>query len=433
MLSWANLPTNPDDCNDPKVYAAISTGRRQGVFQLDSTLGKRTLRKVRPRNFSELCDILALVRPGAMDHIDAYVNQQGPAQPHWRFHEELKTLDEILQPTHFVLLYQEQVLQALNIVCGWDYGDADLVLSALRKKKLDKLEEAKPKYLADGKYNGYSEEALEALWEILLPFANYSFAKAHAAAYAVISYWTGWFMVNHPNAYYAALFTALSDNQEKLTAAIVDAKENGVALLPPDINESNLGFTPTSDGIRFGLGAIKGVGPAVIESIKEMTIGSLDEFYAEIPNAVNARSLQCLIKAGTFDYFGNRVDHAERSQDFIDRAKEVKKAVEHGDQPLIKGGYRISKGRSGLKDMQAWEMELLGTELSKARIGVEVTRDLSEMEWVWVNSVLAGSPGSERVTFTLKGATFTSCQTVSGPDRISTMLVALDGLKVELS
>lgn len=420
---------------DAATYTMLAEGNALGVFQLDSPGMRKLLKRLKPRRFEDISAVLALYRPGPMgvDAHNSFADRANGKEQVTAIHSEFEgEVAESLAETHGVIVYQEQIMSVLQLVAGYTPGQADMVRRIMGKKKPAEMAKLEPELREKMKAKGYSDDAFEALWEILVPFADYSFNKAHTAAYGLISYWTAYYKRHYPIAYFAALLSAEADDQEKLTAYLADARDNGVNILPPDLNESDYGFTPTKEGIRFGLSAIKGVGESVITEYAEGGVNSLNDFYINISEKVNSRTLQCLIQAGALDAFGDRVEHSERSGDWLTRAKDTRKALAHGDQPLILGGYSLPSDQTDKPQMREWEKELLGTALTLQAITAQMERPLTDQEWAWVADLLEKHTGSERVKFVLDGVAFNSGQTVSPSGKLISMLNALRILKVSL-
>src|SRR5690606_19218452 len=213
--------------------------------------------------------------------------------------------------TYGVLVYQEQVMQTAQKVAGYSLGEADILRRAMGKKKKAELDKQYASFEQGMKDNGYSDAAVQALWETLLPFADYAFNKSHSAAYGMISYWTAYLKANHPTEYMAALLTSTQVNKDRLGLYLGEARHMGITVLPPDVNTSAGSFTAVGDEIRFGLAAIRNVGANVVEAIiatreEKGEYTSFQDFLDKVPAVVcNKRTIESLIKAGAFDTMGH--------------------------------------------------------------------------------------------------------------------------------
>lgn len=440
LPSWGTMPTTPAECSDPKTYALLSSGLTLGIFQLEGKGMRDLLRRLRPTKFADIAAVLALYRPGPMaaeahlQYADRKNNNGGKWQKEWAIHADLEApLRPVLENTYGLIVFQEQVLQALAVVCDWSYADAALLFDAMRKKKLDKMLETKPSYMADGKSNGFSEEALEALWEVLVPFSDYSFNLSHASGYGLISYWTAYLKANHPVAFFTALLSHNDDDTAALGAMIEDAGKFGVQILPPDVNESGLDFTATKKGVRVGLRAIKGLGGTAVQALLEARpFTSLQDFYDRIPQKVNSGGLQALIKAGAFDSFGSRVEHFDSYEQMLSQARYLKQSAPFGDKPLLSPKFTLPSEHTDTDQMMSWERELLGIPLTTQKLVVDLDRELLEEEWEWINGQLAHCPGPHKVTYNLRSFSFKSSTGVNPSGRLVEILRALPGVTPKL-
>ncbi len=304
------------DYDKKEVYEMISEGHTEGVFQLESSGMTNFMKELKPNNLEDIIAGIALYRPGPMNQIPTYIkNKNNP--------DEIKYLDEKLEPilnvTYGCLVYQEQVMQVVRDIGGYSLGRADLVRRAMSKKKHSVMEKERKNFIY-GKLdengnvvipgairNGVSEEVANQLFDIMMDFASYAFNKSHAAAYAVIAYQTAYLKKYYPVEFMCAMLTSVMGNNEKVAFYINACKKMGIKVLPPDINESYEGFSVSSDGIRFGLAAIKNVGKGAISSIinsreeKGKFIGITDFCEKVNLSEINKRAVESMIKAGAFD------------------------------------------------------------------------------------------------------------------------------------
>src|SRR5215211_1183066 len=303
--------------DDASTYALLSRGDTLGVFQLDGGPMRSLLRLMRPDNFEDISAVLALYRPGPMgaDSHTNYALRKNGRQEIRPIHPELaETLAEILNTTHGLIVYQEQVMAIAQKVAGYSLGQADLLRRAMGKKKKDILDAEFVPFRDGMRRNGYSDAAISALWDILVPFSDYAFNKAHTAAYGLVSYWTAYLKANFPAEFMAALLTSVADDKDKLALYLNECRRMGISVLPPDVNESAANFTPVGTDIRFGLTAVRNVGHHVVDGIvaAREDRGKAVNFYGfldQVPLAVcNKRVIESLIKAGAFESMGSDPD-----------------------------------------------------------------------------------------------------------------------------
>ena len=296
--------------DDPKTYDLLGRGDTLGVFQLDGG-GMRTLLKLmRPDNFEDISAVGALYRPGPMganSHTNYALRKNG-MQEVTPIHPELEeALEDILGTTYGLIVYQEQVMAIAQKVAGYSLGQADILRRAMGKKKKSELDKQYETFSGGMRERGYSEAAVRTLWDILLPFSDYAFNKAHSAAYGVISYWTAYLKANYPTEYMAALLTSVRDDKDKSALYLGECRRMGITVLPPDVNSSSANFTAVGKDIRFGLTAVRNVGANVVDAIvatrlQKDDFTSFTDFLAKAPAVVcNKRTIESLIKAGAFD------------------------------------------------------------------------------------------------------------------------------------
>ncbi|NLL35516.1 MAG: DNA polymerase III subunit alpha [Clostridiales bacterium] len=305
------------DNTDPATYEMLSEGDTLGVFQLESTGMTSVVTALQPRTIEEITAVVALYRPGPMDSIPRYIEgKHNPKTVRYR-HPLLK---EILEVTYGCIVYQEQVMEIFRKLAGYSLGRADVVRRAMSKKIMKVLREERENFLHGNPAenipgcaaNGIDEETANSLFDDILDFANYAFNKAHAAAYAVVSFQTAYLKCHHPHEFMAALLTSVLDSTSKVVEYISACKKMNIEVLPPDINESEDGFTVVGDTIRFGLVAVKNIGRKFIQEMMEER--SLNGRFISLQNfcermfghELNRRALENLIKCGAFDSFGKR-------------------------------------------------------------------------------------------------------------------------------
>jgi DNA polymerase-3 subunit alpha len=299
--------------DDKATYELLAAGDTLGVFQLDGGPMRSLLRMMRPDHFEDISAVLALYRPGPMganSHTNYALRKNGQ-QPNTPIHPELADpLAEILDSTYGLIVYQEQVMAIAQKVAGYSLGKADLLRRAMGKKKRSVLDAEYVGFSEGMKANGYSDAAIKTLWDILVPFSDYAFNKAHTAGYGLVSYWTGYLKANFPAEYMAALLTSVRDDKDKSALYLNECRRMGIKVLPPDVNSSAADFTPVGEDIRFGLTAIRNVGANVVDAIVSARADrgaytSFEDFLRKVPVVVcNKRTIESLIKGGAFDSLG---------------------------------------------------------------------------------------------------------------------------------
>ncbi|WP_285116355.1 DNA polymerase III subunit alpha [Leifsonia sp. fls2-241-R2A-40a] len=374
------------ELDDRPAYELLSRGDTLGVFQLDGGPMRSLLRLMKPDNFEDISALIALYRPGPMganSHTNYALRKNG-LQPITPIHPELaEPLAEILSTSYGLIIYQEQVMAIAQKVAGFSLGQADILRRAMGKKKKSELDKQFEGFSQGMVGNGYSMEAVNKLWEILLPFSDYAFNKAHSAAYGVISYWTAYLKAHYPAEYMAALLTSVGDSKDKMALYLNECRRMGIKVLPPDVNESNLYFAAVGEDIRFGMGAVRNVGANVVEGVREAreTKGrfeSFHDFLNKVPiHAANKRTVESLIKAGAFDTLGHtRRALVEVHEDAVESAVKIKRNEANGDvgfdfdslwgeDEAAQTQHHIpQRPEWGKRDKLAFEREMLGLYVS---------------------------------------------------------------------
>jgi DNA polymerase-3 subunit alpha len=360
---------------DKKTFELLSRGDTLGVFQLDSAPIRALLRSMAPDSFEDISAVIALYRPGPMgeDSHNKYADYKNGRKNPVAIHTELeKPLNEILKDTYGLIVYQEQVLAIARKVAGFTLGRADLLRKAMGKKNKEILDKEKVHFEEGMKANGFSSDAIEKLWQTLIPFSDYAFNRAHSAGYGLLSFWTAYLKANFPTEYMAALLTSVRDDKDKSALYLNECRRMGIKVLPPDVNESDSEYTPRGVDIRFGLTAIRNVGENVVASIiqnrsEKGKYTSFGDFLAKVDAIVcNKKSIESLIKAGAFDSLG----HTRRGLmmvylEALDAVSEAKRAESIGQFDLF-GATNATTSVSGVEldiPKNEWEkMVLLGYE-----------------------------------------------------------------------
>ena len=292
---------------DPATYKLYSDGRTIGTFQFESAGMQKYLRELQPSTFEDLIAMNALYRPGPMDYIPDFIDRKHGRKP---IEYDIPVMEKYLKDTYGITVYQEQVMLLSRLLADFTRGESDALRKAMGKKLRDKLDHMKPKFVEGGRKNGHDPKVLEKIWADWEKFASYAFNKSHATCYSWVAYQTAYLKANYPAEYMAAVMSRSLSNITDITKLMDECKMMGVQTLGPDVNESNLKFTVNRNGnIRFGLGAVKGVGEAAVQSIMEERkengpFKGIFDFVQRVNlNACNKKNMECLALAGGFDSF----------------------------------------------------------------------------------------------------------------------------------
>ncbi|MEO8094704.1 MAG: DNA polymerase III subunit alpha, partial [Pseudolysinimonas sp.] len=328
------------ELDDPAAYELMGRGDTLGVFQLDGGPMRSLLRLLKPDNFEDVSAVIALYRPGPMganSHTNYALRKNGQ-QDIVPIHPALEEpLRDILEATYGLIIYQEQVMAIAQKVAGFSLGQADILRRAMGKKKKSELDKQYKDFRAGMEERGFSAEAIKTLWDLLIPFSDYAFNKAHSAAYGVLSYWTAYLKAHYPAEYMAALLTSVGDARDKLAMYLNECRRMGIKVLAPDVNESIGYFAAVGEDIRFGMGAIRNVGFGVVGQItaareQQGAFTAFHDFLRKVPlQAANKRTVESLIKAGAFDSLGStRRALIEIHEGAVERAVSDKRAEANG-------------------------------------------------------------------------------------------------------
>lgn len=298
-LDWTKLPTD-----DPQVYKLLADGDTVGVFQFESEGMRRALSQVRPTCFADIVALGALYRPGPMDYIPSFAARKAGREKVELLHP---AMEPILRETYGIIVYQEQVMSLARELAGYSLGEADLLRRAMGKKIHAEMVAQKARFTDGAAANGIDAATAEAIFELILKFANYGFNKSHAAAYALVSYHTAWLKTHHPPEFYAASMIYDLDNTDRLAAFVDDARRKGVEVRPPCINRSAADFTVEEEAVRFALAGLKGVGSKAMEGLVALReaggpFRDVADFAKRLdPKMMNRRQLESLIGGGALD------------------------------------------------------------------------------------------------------------------------------------
>ncbi|MEV0618441.1 DNA polymerase III subunit alpha [Nonomuraea sp. NPDC050404] len=371
--------------DDAKTYQLLARGDTLGVFQLDGGPMRSLLKLMEPTRFEDIAAVLALYRPGPMAanaHTN-YAHRKNARQDIEPIHPELKeALEPILGPTFHLLVYQEQIMAVARELAGYSLGGADLLRRAMGKKKKEILEKEFQNFQAGMRGNNYSDESIQALWDVMLPFSGYAFNKSHTAGYGLVAYWTAYLKANYPAEYMAALLTSVGDDKDKAAVYLAECRKMGIQVLPPDVNDSQLDFVAVGDTqVRFGMGAVRNVGENVVDGIvkartEKGRFADFNDFLAKVPlTACNKRVIESLIKAGAYDSMehprkGLLMIHEQAVESVID----IKKNEAHGQDSLFGGmddtgddaafTIAVPDGEWDRKTKLDFEREMLGLYVS---------------------------------------------------------------------
>src|SRR5271165_6097243 len=354
--------------DDKPTYALFTRGDTTGIFQFESHGMRDILRRYQPTRLEDLTALNALYRPGPIQGgmIDDFINRK---QGKKKVTYDLPELKEILEETYGVILYQEQVMQIANRLPGFSLGEADILRRAMGKKNHAEMAAQKAKFLAGSIARKFSEKKAEKIFDLMAEFAGYGFNKSHSCAYALLAYHTAYLKTHYPVEFMAALLTSETGNTEKVVKYINEARGMGISILPPDVNESDLYFTPVGDAIRFGLAAIKNVGENTAKAIREARLSagvfrSLYDFCERIETRfLNKRVFESLIKSGAVDPLGGREQMLASVDDAISALQRAARSKESGQHGLFFSGSSEAKVHFALRDAPSWsEEERLASE-----------------------------------------------------------------------
>ena len=373
------------DYSDKGVFDAISTGKCDGIFQLESAGMKSFMKELKPRSLEDLIAGISLYRPGPMDFIPQYIkgknNQDSVTYA-------CPQLEAILKPTYGCIVYQEQVMQIVRDLAGYSWGRSDLVRRAMSKKKAYVMEQERKNFIYGNKdegvkgcvNNGIDEKVAGKIYDDMIDFAKYAFNRSHAACYAVVSFQTAYLKTYYPVEFMAALMTSVIDNTSKVAGYIYACKQMNIGILPPDVNESQMEFTVENGKIRFAMAAIKSLGRPTIQAIlKERgengSFISMQDFVTRMSQALNRRAIENFVKAGAFDTFG----HTRKSMMIVSESM-LDSAIKHNKDSMT--GQMSLFDFAAEEDKKAFEIripdvaeytkeELLGYE--KEILGVYVS------------------------------------------------------------
>jgi DNA polymerase-3 subunit alpha len=363
------------DPTDPAAYELLSRGDTLGVFQLDGSGTRQLLRQMRPKRIQDIMATIALYRPGPMginSHTNYALRRSGNQSVTYPHPEVAEALQPVLADNYGLVVYQEDVIEVARLLAGYTLGRADMLRRAMGKKKKDVLDAEYGPFEAGMVERGFSREAIKAVWDAMMPFADYGFGKAHAAAYAQVSYWTAYLKANYPAEYMAAVLTSVKDDKDKMAVYLNECRRMGIQVLPPDVNESDSTFTPVGSDIRFGLSAVRNVGDNVVAGVtaartEHGKFTDFSDFMEKVPVMVcNKRVIESLVKAGAFDSLGHRRRALVAVHEAaVDQHVDVKRNEAMGQESLFGGLDDDVFGSLTVQvpDLDEWDKQtLLGFE-----------------------------------------------------------------------
>jgi len=369
-----NIDIEEIPLDDEETFEIFKNAKTTGIFQLESSGMKRYLKKLKPNQFEDIIAMVALYRPGPMELIPKYIARKHGKEEVEYLHPELK---EILKPTYGLPVYQEQIMQIAQKLAGYSLAEADVLRKAIGKKIKSLLDSQKEKFIQGCIDNDIPKNIAQQVFQWIEPHASYSFNKSHAAAYATIAYRTAYLKAHYPAEFMSSLLTSKRDDVDEIANLIEECRKMDIEVLPPDINESfrNFSVVPEEQKIRFGLQAIKNVGSAIVEEIvKERRnngpFDSMKDFLSRIHcKGLNKKSMESLIKAGTFDQFEERKKLLKNMDRLLDFSREIQEHRNTNQKNLFGGSdqttLRLESAPSATeKERLNWEKELLGLYVS---------------------------------------------------------------------
>lgn len=365
---------------DPATYKLISAGNTTGIFQLESSGITEMTMRLRPNCFNDLVAILALYRPGPLDAgmVDHYINRKHGREPVKYLHPLMKAA---LEDTYGIMLYQEQIMQLARELAGYSLGQADILRKAMGKKDPEEMAKQRVKFTEGAIKNGLSNKLATEIFDQMETFARYGFNRSHSAAYAMISFQTAWLKAHYNVEFMAALMSHEMGDSDKTLKNMTECRKQGIAMLPPDVNESMNGFTVRETKIRYGLEAVKGIGEKAVLTIiesreKKGAFTDLEDFLTKVDvGSINRRVLESLVKCGAFDFSGvSRAEMFDAIEDLLKLAQSTQKSAntnqislfggQQGGAALTFARKRVQKPEWAINRKLAYEREALGFYIS---------------------------------------------------------------------
>ena len=420
--------------DDARTFNLLSSGETTGVFQLEGAGMRRNIKELKPTIFSDIAAMVALYRPGPMEHIPTFIKAKHGLEPIRYPHP---ALGSILQETYGVIVYQDQVLFIVREFAGYSLGQADIFRKAMGKKIPEVMKKERRRFIEGAKKNKFSEDLATQVFNLIEPFAGYAFNKAHSVSYALIAYQTAYLKANYPAEYITAFLIIHADQPEKVASAVAECRRLGINVLPPDINRSQVNFAIEKDGaapaIRFGLSAIKNVGPGAVEPMvaernRNGEFRSIEDLCRRCElRGINRRVVESLIKAGAFDPLGKRAALLSNVNRIIALAQREQRQRESGQATMFDFWGEatpvpmpsLDLGTTDdvpMKEKLAWEKELTGVYLSEhpfSAVAGELSAETTLVGQIDVELVgqmvhIVGMVGSVRQLFSRERKPFAS-------------------------
>ena len=363
---------------DPKAFQLLASGETAGVFQLEGTGMRRYIKELKPSSLEDIAAMVALYRPGPMEHIPTFIEAKHGRRPVRYPHPSLK---DILEETYGVIVYQDQVLFIVQALAGYSLSQADIFRKAMGKKIPEVMKKERLNFLEGARKNGIDPAVAEEVFQLIEPFAGYAFNKAHSFSYAMLAYQTAYLKANFPQEYMTAFLITYAENLEKVASGVAECQRLGIRVLPPDINRSQATFSSEGEAIRFGLANIKNVGEGAVEPILASRqqggpFKTIDDFCRRADlRGMNKRVLERLIRAGALDALGSRGSLLQGLDRLLALAQREQKLRETGQSSMFDLlGQKVAVPLPSLEleevpvspqDKMAWEEELMGVSLSE--------------------------------------------------------------------
>jgi DNA polymerase-3 subunit alpha len=427
--------------DDARTYQLLTEARTFGVFQLESAGMRDALKRLKPQRIEDIIAMVALYRPGPMDLIEDFVNRKHGRSP---IAYEHPLMEQVLQETYGIMVYQEQVMRLAADLAGFSLGEADTLRKAMGKKDRELMATQREKFVTGCKANKIDGRKAERIWDLIEKFAGYGFNKSHAACYGVVAYQTAYLKANHPTEFMAALLTSEMEKTDKIVQYVEETRAMGLRVEPPDVNVSRADFTVAGEAIHFGLAAIKNVGATAIESIvrtreADGRFAVLDDFCARVDlRLVNRRVVECLIKAGAFDSLqSTRAGLLAALDQAMDSGQRQQRDREEGQVSLFDvlggGGAKPAVAPIAVarvpewpqEEMLAYEREVLGFYLSGHPL--EQYRDVARRIGALGAADLATRSTGARVLLLGQVSAFSESTTKSGNRMAFATLELVDG------
>lgn len=431
--------------DDTRAFDLLSRGETVGVFQLEGSGMTRYIKELKPNTLSDVAAMIALYRPGPMEHISTFIDAKHGRVPVSYLHPDL---EDILEETYGVIVYQDQVLHIAQTFAGYTLGEADIVRKAMGKKIPEIMAEERDKFLDGARGQGFTPELSEQVFSLVEPFAGYAFNKAHSVSYGLISYWTAYLKANYTEEYMVALLNSYIGHTDRITSAIAECQRLKINVLPPSITKGYTDFTleGQQDGrvaIRYGMGAVKNVGTASVDAVVESRerLGGFESIEAmcresEEMAGVNRKTLECLIRVGAFDEFGDRAAVLESMDRIISLAQSEARLRDSNQSTMFDlFGESVSAPlttislpdvRSSDREREEWERELLGVSLSSISVLASILR-VADSEHIVFRSDIDPNLAGQKVSVVGQVATVTQRYTKNNKPFLIAGLALMDG------